>query len=471
MPRYETFKELTFAFTTKRALAWSSLVSMGEREANFWLPQPVTGVGGFKFRPLGTNTFSGPGGGMFPREVMEDLGRADGPPALLVAPSTPGGTAVAHPTRYQRLWWDAGTGAENDGALWRPIPPAGYVALGDVWWTGWSTPPPLDAIWCVKAEHARRPSFGASRWSDWRTGGKVSDVEVWAMDAPPISETDVKERILLPSVYDTALLRYGAPSLTDTSWIIDAPADVKGTPAPKPPAMTSHDKPTEPVPVTDRIVRVPFTAIKDPDRSQQWKIENSPFYTVQRQVGYKAEIYIDNRHGTVEQPQGQDVTTGFSREESETFTETTSITVSASAGIAYKAFSAGVGVSITREIGYERRTSVTEFSQVTQARKLTAPPRSAAVLWVETHHLEVYRSDGTMVGVPLKFQFPSYVIGEYPANAGARHTVAPAAAEPEIAQPSEVDWETGAGLPQIDIALLEQQSKKYQDEHPDHQQT
>src|SRR5262245_15647672 len=57
-----------------------------------------------------------------------------------------GGTDMfAHPTDYQLLWKDQGSGADRNGSLWRPIPPAGFVALGDVVWgntgTGWHKPP------------------------------------------------------------------------------------------------------------------------------------------------------------------------------------------------------------------------------------------------------------------------------------------------------------------------------------------
>ncbi|WP_437344801.1 Vps62-related protein [Streptomyces tubercidicus] len=145
---------------------------------------------------------------------------AGGETVLLVAPDVAGSPVVASPDRYERLWWDRATGATQYGSLWRPIPPTGYVALGVVWWPGWDEAPALNAVWCVKNEYeghnyARRPSFAASsQWSDWRTGGNVSDVELWRMIAPPISETDTTERILIPSRNETALLRYGAPELT-----------------------------------------------------------------------------------------------------------------------------------------------------------------------------------------------------------------------------------------------------------------
>ena len=40
--------------------------------------------------------------------------------------------ALAQPVAYEEIWRDAGSGANRDAAFWRPIPPAGYACLGVV---------------------------------------------------------------------------------------------------------------------------------------------------------------------------------------------------------------------------------------------------------------------------------------------------------------------------------------------------
>lgn len=51
---------------------------------------------------------------------------------------------VAFPTAYTRLW----ATPDGEAALWRPVPPPGYVALGCVAGAA-DAPPPLSLVGCV----------------------------------------------------------------------------------------------------------------------------------------------------------------------------------------------------------------------------------------------------------------------------------------------------------------------------------
>ncbi len=52
---------------------------------------------------------------------------------------------AAYPTGYTRIWAGAG------GAIWRPVPPPGYVAAGDLFTDG-EDEPGLSAMVCVHGE-------------------------------------------------------------------------------------------------------------------------------------------------------------------------------------------------------------------------------------------------------------------------------------------------------------------------------
>ncbi|KAK4167527.1 hypothetical protein QBC43DRAFT_142651 [Cladorrhinum sp. PSN259] len=56
---------------------------------------------------------------------------------------------VAEPVDYELLWSDTGSGAKEDVSVWRPVAPDGYVALGDVAWSGKSRPA-LREVWCLR---------------------------------------------------------------------------------------------------------------------------------------------------------------------------------------------------------------------------------------------------------------------------------------------------------------------------------
>lgn len=44
------------------------------------------------------------------------------------------------PTDFTLIWEDRASGAAAYGSVWRPIPPEGYVSLGDVFVEGWDKP-------------------------------------------------------------------------------------------------------------------------------------------------------------------------------------------------------------------------------------------------------------------------------------------------------------------------------------------
>ncbi|MGK5638055.1 Vps62-related protein [Streptomyces sp. URMC 126] len=470
MPSFETFGDIDVRYSIDRVLIWSSVADkqQGLRpHINVWLP--VGGLAVSAFRPLGTYAFTTSDIDELVRDQRSQTGR----PMPLLRNRRNGEGPLARPVRYERVWRDKGSGAKLDGSAWRPIPPTGYVALGDMWWEGWDTAPPLNAVWCVKKEYAGRLYARGARvlpplWND-RGFGSDADVAVCGLDAPPTSVTDTKERLFLPAQYTTTVNHYGVADPTPSSWILELPADVDKRPFPRPPRLTSFDKPEEPTPVTDRIVRVPCTAVNDTERSEEWKVRNSPFYTIHRQVGWEVAVHADNRNGENPTDAGSNVKTGFSKEEGKTFTEKTTIEINVSAGISYKALSVGASVNITREIGYERRVNVAEFEEASIPKWIRVSQRASGVMWVPKHHLEVYRADGTLVGdETLSFRVNnSYVVDAYPPGASAIEIDPPdTVAADEFAQAPDIDWETGKGLPRIDITALAEQFEQDGEQQP-----
>ncbi len=111
--------------------------------------------------------------------------------------------------------------------------------------------------------------------------------------------------------------------------------------------------------IVDRRVYVPFTAIKDGGRSVQGKVENSPFYTIERQASYDLVIYEDNRTSEP-QEKVETLTVGVSETETEEYSVTSGMEVSYTAGVSFVAESS-VSMSISTELGFSTSTSVEEF--------------------------------------------------------------------------------------------------------------
>ncbi|KAB8245580.1 hypothetical protein BDV35DRAFT_381266 [Aspergillus flavus] len=58
---------------------------------------------------------------------------------------------VKAPTSYTQLWADKGSGAKLNGSFWRPIAASGYIAMGDVVQSGYTTPS-TSKVWCLRSD-------------------------------------------------------------------------------------------------------------------------------------------------------------------------------------------------------------------------------------------------------------------------------------------------------------------------------
>ena len=83
---------------------------------------------------------------------------------LLVAKERTGG-ALAAPVGYELIWIDAGSGATDDGGFWWPLPPPGYRCLGVVASGGWGVPS-RDEVRCVREELAAPGYVAGEIWND-----------------------------------------------------------------------------------------------------------------------------------------------------------------------------------------------------------------------------------------------------------------------------------------------------------------
>ena len=84
-----------------------------------------------------------------------------------------GGRDIAPPERFDLVWWQER--GKRRFWCWRPIPPAGYVSLGDVGTTS-ETPPSRNDVACVASAclSPNRQPLGGQIWND-RGGGAPKD--------------------------------------------------------------------------------------------------------------------------------------------------------------------------------------------------------------------------------------------------------------------------------------------------------
>lgn len=367
---------------------------------------------------------------------------------ILVRGANAADTMIKPPVRFELIWNDRGSGAKRDGSVWRPIPPTGYVALGDVFADfSWDAPNPAYYA-CIRRElagrsYVREGVIGDLIWNDKKSGSK-SDVSIWQI-RPPRYPSDSTERLILGADLLRAHSSYDRP--TEAVYALDLPAVIAKRNPPERPVLTSHREPDPVAQITDRAVTVPCTIIKDPDKTIAWQVANSPFYTLERRVNYSLQIFRNNEAGTTPAESSVAVTTGVTKEKSEEFSKKTSVTVSASVGVEAKGFSASVSTSVSTELGYSTRTGVSLLNSVTKTHGLTTPPRSSGALWSATHEIVAVRKGGAAIGGQggLKFDIDHYVTGEYPSSAGVAANVE--GIDTPQATTAEAFGETEANIP------------------------
>lgn len=151
------FGDLVITVTKKYELRYQDHDSGASRNGGFWHPIPPEGF--YALGTIGLSDYSDPNGKI----------------ACICVKAAPGHEdALKYPTGYKWLWDDKGTRASQNGSCWRPIPPKGYAALGDVMVKGWDKPQgsQVNQIVCVKKSLTVPGVIGDLIWNDKKSGGR-----------------------------------------------------------------------------------------------------------------------------------------------------------------------------------------------------------------------------------------------------------------------------------------------------------
>lgn len=395
-PTQMQFGDLILAFTTRYEWRWDDKGSGADDDASFHHPVPPEGF--YALGSVGLNNHDSPDGRFASLCVK-------------ASPSASGKPPLAFPVRWEYVWDDSGSGADQDGSCWRPVPPEGYVALGEVFVNGHS-PPTGVQVACVARELVIEGSLGGCIWRDNGSGAN-RDFGAWQVDAST-AYLDTPDGVFAVNSF-AGRESHDKPGSSPVAWNLRLPLPTYEAGGPPKPVLASRASPPPCEPAVDRIVTLPFTALADADKDLAWQVANSPFYTVERSVGYDLVKFIDNTTGTP-QSASKEVTTGVSTEKSETFSRTTGITVGYEVGVKAGAFSTKASMSLTVELGYASSTSVEQIRSTTDEATLIAASQHAAALWVQSNSLRAFRADGSPVGPSMAFATTgtSYVVSEFP---------------------------------------------------------
>jgi hypothetical protein len=395
------FGDLILRFTSEFSLRWSDKGSGADDDVAFYHPIPPVG-----FVALGSIGIGTAASHFNPNGNVAAL-------CVKAAGVVAGKAPLAAPLGYDFIWNDSGSGADMDGSCWRPVPPDGYVALGDVFVTDHGAPS-LSDVMCVATELVGEGVVGARIWTD-NGSGADRDFGAWQVEVTQ-AYRDTQDGLFAVNSF-VGRDSHDKPASSPVAWTLRLPIPtIVGGDAAKP-TLDSRTRPADKTtPVIDRIVTLPFTAVVDGDKTFQWKMENSPFYDLERSVYYDLLIFEDNRTGR-DQTKTQSVTTGVTKEASETFSITTGLKVTYESGVEAGGFSSKVSVELSIELGYSTTTSVSVFKSEQDDAELIIPGQHAAALWIEANSIRLIRSDNTPVGPSLAFGAgnSAYLSSQYPA--------------------------------------------------------
>jgi len=170
---------------------WNDDGSGADLDGSFFRPSVPDGW--FYFGDYGQGNYKTPSGSVFVVKVTND---------------NPDFPALAPPAGWAQVWNDTGSGADEDGSFWAPLPKQGYVAVGHAVMKGHNQPdsstPDIDKFRTLRADLAKQVTLATQIWSDQGSSAD-EDVAVWSI-------TQLGS-IYAVTVYDTAPTGVWIPSV------------------------------------------------------------------------------------------------------------------------------------------------------------------------------------------------------------------------------------------------------------------
>lgn len=375
-------------------------------------------------------------------------------PNLFVIVARDKGRALALPTDYEIVWRDDIHNSFRF-ALWRPVPPPGYVAMGLVATMVKETSSPAfkpaaEAVRCISAEYVISAKVGPRAWTfntidvmDKHQDG----IHAWEIVAPP--GNGGTEAWIAPGTF-TATAKDEAPK---NDLVVNALRVKVPVPPPEPPArrptLTSHERPSEfHEAATVSESWLPFYLVNDPDWSTAQKIARSKKYKLKTTRRY---VLINHHHNNTSQPASRTWDVRSREEKSESTSMSHSVGISMTTGTGMASLVTAT-VTVSYQFGYQTTTTVSRSKEEGHNIQLTIGPEKSVAAWYLERTVQLFRADGSQVGPDLVLDEPdSSYSAEFPPRgepAGApqeasqhhpepsgRQPPAPPAPEPEAPAP------------------------------------
>jgi len=353
--------------------------------------------------------------------AIPEIADADGKYAMMVVKQAEGSDALAEPIGYELQDYSLACRDEDPMAIWYPVPPEGYKTMGMVVTKHIDDDPTLSNVVCVREDLTIPGSAGRFLWNtdvSPHTPDNWRGVGCWSIDPPKCGPHE--NTYLHTGTFVAHPFHYEAPETHPVMNVLkfELPMLAEAPEQSYIPRLESYDSPpAETVPLMSKTMLVPCTIINDEDYVDRigWRVANSPFYRLERQVYYKL-LYHNYNQTSLIQDNSVTIRSGVTTERSETFSNETAISVTVELGCNIEWFTGKISTSFSKKFGYSSTTSISELQQSYYESSISTAPGKAAALWQKWNRFVLKRHNGTDLEVVTFWDFgiDSYVTDEYP---------------------------------------------------------
>lgn len=416
MKNAKSFGELFVTHVENFTEYWHDGGSRSQKPVGFWQPNIPD-----NYRALGTVAIPGWGSKNLPHAGVHVVDEHVVAICVRQNPTVPAARpepSLADPVDYELVWDDKGSGARYKCSLWRPIPPEGYVAMGLAASDDSYDKPPLNAVACVREDLTHRAVASDEPVFTGQGLGTKHDVSVWRNNAPPkyVDSPDSSHVLIAPNTY-VAHTSTDQPKHLPEMRVLCLPVPSDKNVRPAQPELEGRTSPAGMTPeLLTNAAWLPFEAVKDDERSTEWKLANSPFYRVERRASWTLLKFFNNTTDAA-QNVGTTVTTGVEEEEAQAFSVNTGFSYAGTGGFSIGVVTASVTTTLSLDLGFSRSRSTKKLETRADNVSINVPANHAGALWVATNSLQVVRGDGTLVSEPLVFySFDNFHADQFPDN-------------------------------------------------------
>jgi hypothetical protein len=303
--------------------------------------------------------------------------------------------SIAQPTSFTRFYTDAGTGGNQDLALWIPVAPSGYMALGLVATNGGQ--PSAAEVVCVRSDLVTLAMAGSQIWNDAGSGGN-QDLALWRIN-PPSFPKDSKYSYITSGSFCGQASR-AKPQNSNVTYALKVliPADEKKV-TPQRPQLSGMNKPAEKTDlVLTSISKLPCVSINDAvyvgNAARQ--VRETPGYRLERYDYYQLQDFNTSTSPN-EGKMTFEMTTGMTTSHEKSIQQTFGTSATATAGVESGIYSASVSITVSYALSQSESISESEMKERTATKEFTVPAKGAGALYNLCHQYVLKRANGEVI--------------------------------------------------------------------------